>query len=74
MVREQARDQPERMRELALAVAAARTRQVRPRLATRERDIRIAEVRGALGQEVAHDRRHLDRHVLDRADPVRAAR
>jgi len=68
------RDEPlhqaERVGELALAVAAARDQRIRPRLTARQRRVRVAEIGGADGQQVAHDRRHRDVDVLDLADDV----
>ncbi len=71
-VRDEAHHQPEGVGELALTVASPGDRRVGPGLPTRKRHVRIAEVGGALGQEVAHDRGHLHHHVLHLADPVRA--
>lgn len=58
--------------ELALPVAAARDGRVRPGHAARRRDVGVAQIRRAGGQQVADHRRHLDRDVLHFADPVRA--
>ena len=71
-VRQQVGHQPERVGQLALAVAAARDRGVRPGLAARQRDVGVAEVGRPRRQQVADHGRHLDRHGFDLTDAVRA--
>lgn len=59
------------MGQLRLTVPTARHRWIRPGVCPRGRNIGVAQVGGAVDEQLAHDRGHLESNVLNGPDAVR---